>query len=297
MTIPEILRQFQRPVQPFPLAEMRAAAKQREEITPELLRILEDAIDRAEELAEDESYMPHLYALYLLAQFRETRAYPLVIRLASLPSETLDLLVGESFVTESLGRILVSVSGGDIAPIQHLIEDEQAGDYVRMAAIGSLTILVGTGDKSREEIVAYFAELFRGKLERRPSDMWCELVACTADLYPDELFDDVKKAYDDDLIDPNFVGLDEVERDRAAGWEAMRRRLEQKPLRRPILSAIREMQGWPCFQEPRNKQPSSLADLHHMPAIRPVSSAERKIGRNEPCPCGSGKKYKKCCGG
>ena len=23
--------------------------------------------------------------------------------------------------------------------------------------------------------------------------------------------------------------------------------------------------------------------------------AERKIGRNEPCPCGSGKKYKKCC--
>lgn len=24
--------------------------------------------------------------------------------------------------------------------------------------------------------------------------------------------------------------------------------------------------------------------------------AHRKIGRNEPCPCGSGKKYKKCCG-
>jgi len=23
---------------------------------------------------------------------------------------------------------------------------------------------------------------------------------------------------------------------------------------------------------------------------------EKKVGRNEPCPCGSGKKYKKCCG-
>ena len=23
---------------------------------------------------------------------------------------------------------------------------------------------------------------------------------------------------------------------------------------------------------------------------------EKKIGRNEPCPCGSGKKYKHCCG-
>ena len=27
----------------------------------------------------------------------------------------------------------------------------------------------------------------------------------------------------------------------------------------------------------------------------PVKREEPKIGRNEPCPCGSGKKYKKCC--
>ncbi|MBT8419408.1 MAG: SEC-C domain-containing protein, partial [Gammaproteobacteria bacterium] len=26
-----------------------------------------------------------------------------------------------------------------------------------------------------------------------------------------------------------------------------------------------------------------------------TSSSRNKIGRNEPCPCGSGKKYKKCC--
>jgi len=28
----------------------------------------------------------------------------------------------------------------------------------------------------------------------------------------------------------------------------------------------------------------------------PVKSAGPKVGRNDPCPCGSGKKYKKCCG-
>jgi uncharacterized protein len=27
-----------------------------------------------------------------------------------------------------------------------------------------------------------------------------------------------------------------------------------------------------------------------------TSSAPKKVGRNDPCPCGSGKKYKKCCG-
>jgi hypothetical protein len=34
---------------------------------------------------------------------------------------------------------------------------------------------------------------------------------------------------------------------------------------------------------------------HHHPAIAPYVRAARKVGRNDPCPCGSGKKYKKCC--
>jgi len=31
-------------------------------------------------------------------------------------------------------------------------------------------------------------------------------------------------------------------------------------------------------------------------AASPPSAARGKVGRNEPCPCGSGKKYKRCCG-
>ena len=33
-----------------------------------------------------------------------------------------------------------------------------------------------------------------------------------------------------------------------------------------------------------------------MVAQKPFVRTEPKIGRNDPCPCGSGKKYKKCCG-
>jgi preprotein translocase subunit SecA len=32
------------------------------------------------------------------------------------------------------------------------------------------------------------------------------------------------------------------------------------------------------------------------PKRQPVRKAKKKIGRNAPCPCGSGKKYKQCCG-
>jgi len=32
-------------------------------------------------------------------------------------------------------------------------------------------------------------------------------------------------------------------------------------------------------------------------SIQPIRTRDKKVGRNEPCPCGSGKKYKRCCGG
>ena len=41
----------------------------------------------------------------------------------------------------------------------------------------------------------------------------------------------------------------------------------------------------PVFSEEDEEEPESR---------RPVIPA--KVGRNDPCPCGSGKKYKKCCG-
>lgn len=33
-----------------------------------------------------------------------------------------------------------------------------------------------------------------------------------------------------------------------------------------------------------------------VPIPAPIRRSEAKVGRNDPCPCGSGKKYKKCCG-
>lgn len=32
------------------------------------------------------------------------------------------------------------------------------------------------------------------------------------------------------------------------------------------------------------------------PPAAPITRAEPKVGRNDPCPCGNGRKFKKCCG-
>ncbi|MBR3904971.1 MAG: SEC-C domain-containing protein, partial [Clostridia bacterium] len=59
------------------------------------------------------------------------------------------------------------------------------------------------------------------------------------------------------------------------------------------------------FQEPQQKRPAiRITSLSHGSSAprankeaphNPVK-ADKKPGRNEPCPCGSGKKFKNCCG-
>ena len=34
---------------------------------------------------------------------------------------------------------------------------------------------------------------------------------------------------------------------------------------------------------------------HHHRSVAPYVRTSPKVGRNDPCPCGSGKKHKKCC--
>ena len=49
-------------------------------------------------------------------------------------------------------------------------------------------------------------------------------------------------------------------------------------------------------REPETKLSYSAAtDLENLPP-EPARADPRRVGRNDPCPCGSGKKYKKCCG-
>ncbi len=46
----------------------------------------------------------------------------------------------------------------------------------------------------------------------------------------------------------------------------------------------------------KQKQDYILSRGEDIPATQTVKREGQKIGRNDPCPCGSGKKYKKCCG-
>ena len=62
------------------------------------------------------------------------------------------------------------------------------------------------------------------------------------------------------------------------------------------VTAIFEKNGWEYKIELEPDKPEDVTDLEILLNPPKPIIAEKKVGRNEPCPCGSGKKYKKCCG-
>jgi hypothetical protein len=299
MEVDEIIGEFEWFDGKFKREAVEAAVARRDEITPELLLVLEEIADPelAAGLDDDGEYMAHLYAMFLLAQFRETRAYPLVVKIALLPSDLLESLFGDC-ITESFGAVLASVCGGDLEGIQSIIENPDADEWVRGAALGGLVTLVAVGVKSREEILSYFATLFHGKLTDRNEIVWSDLVLYSTDLYAPELLGEIEQAYEQGLIDTMMITLNDVRDDLAQGEEWALARLATNPHRRLIDDIVKAMGWWASFNEDKTRRPQPLEAMN--PWQDDIQTgykrAASKIGRNDPCPCASGKKFKKCCG-
>ena len=192
MDVPEILSQLERNEGHFPRLALQEAVARREEMIPPLLGVLEEVARDAEPFAADGSRWIHIYAMHRLAQFRESRAYPLLVEMVAAPGEVPFELVGD-VVTEDRSRIGASVSEGEVGGLTSLVENEQANEYVRCAAMDGWWTLVACGRRSRDEVMAYCSRLFR-RLERTPSVVWDGLASACADLCPEEVQEDLRQA-------------------------------------------------------------------------------------------------------
>jgi preprotein translocase subunit SecA len=72
-------------------------------------------------------------------------------------------------------------------------------------------------------------------------------------------------------------------------------RVKEDTLQKLCMVQIRREEEVEEMRE-RQRQDYIMSRGEDTPASRTVRREEKKIGRNDPCPCGSGKKYKRCCG-
>ena len=167
-------------------------------------------------------------------------------------------------LTEELDSILASIFNGDLKSLYNLIENTNKDEYLRSAALGAFAILYNQKVIKKENFLNYLEKLLP-KIENEHNLVVDEFVVLVCDLKLYELVPSVERLFKEKKVDKTFINL-----------EDFKEFLDEPALEKYeyINDVIESMSWWACFND----------------------SPETKIGRNEPCPCGSGKKYKKCCG-
>jgi hypothetical protein len=288
-------------VRKLPVQAIREAREHRDLMVARLIKVLRDATSaaRADNTPKGNA---HFFAIFLLTEFQAQEAFPVILEAFSLPDE-LPFELFSGAVTSTLSRILALFAGERPEVMDALIGDRTLNIYVRWEAAQSYVHLVRDGRLERDEAIERLQQHLRTAIDREDEEIGSSLVSVLVSFAPEEALEDITEAYDRGLIDTDIVAIEDVERSIAEGEPRIRKELEWCA-ETGIEDTIEELQRWAAFQEkPAKRRTSPPFAPHFAASEEPVESQTtavlshgRRTGRNDPCPCGSGKKYKKCCG-
>jgi hypothetical protein len=275
----------------MPVEAIRAARADRVTLAPVFLRAIEDFLSPSGTPVAPNALF---FIFHLLGEWREKSAYRPLAAFLRLPRQALDPILGDS-ITVTAHRVMAAVFDGDPDPLYEIIRDQDADEFVRSGMCHTLATLARSGDLPRTAVMEFLRDCFSKLQPRDYCYVWHGWLDAIAWLGLAELKSLVEQAYEFGYADPSVVRLREFEQDLQHAVEN-----PDAALRFPggdltlFGDTIEEMSDWDGFKpkgpgeaKPGWNQSSSLR--------MPLGEPSRKVGRNEPCPCGSGKKYKKCC--
>lgn len=298
MTPDRILRDLATAHEP-PRAAMLAARERRDEMVPVFLDLLDRLRAATPETVEEADLDAVLPVVFLLGEWRDARACRPLTRLLRRDIAYLDLVLGD-VLTEDAARIVAGVCDGDIAPIVEVIEDAEADDFARGAMIDALVLLARENPAARPGVEAYLAR-FPDRPAEGSSVVWSSWAMAVAELGLVDLAPRVRHVIEErGLVSPREMDvalfqrrLDETVGDGTASGS---REAGDPGL---VTDAIEEVTFW--YRSEWRPGADSLFPPGS-PGLYPGSVGvdtfvrdEPKVGRNDPCPCGSGRKFKKCC--
>jgi hypothetical protein len=283
---------------------IRACLNRPEALTPALLELL--AADYEDSwLDDDPRWYRDVHAGLLLAAFREPAALPIFKEIFSdEEKENLHEWFDFAFPYYYGPRA--------IPVLADLLEVEGEYEYPGIAACDMLTYIVLHHPKERDRVLALLRSHLpsldeEGRLQiteeerQNPPEIWTWIVnafidlryegeravvkaLCDADLIDTMVFGGWKEyqaAFEPDARQPSYVGHEyDIMEDYKSLYQQEQAQMERRA--QEAEAALRNLTNQ------RSKQKTAPDDTF----VRQTP----KVGRNDPCPCGSGRKYKYCCG-
>jgi hypothetical protein len=233
------------------------------EHVPELIRMATD-----EELyyseSEDPEVWAHIHAWRALGQLRAAAAAEPLFELFDLIDDEDD-----DWVADEVPTILAMLGPVSLPLLTRVLVGDSHGLWARIAAARGLVQLAGLHPDARPACVAALTEQLARHEENEP-ELNASLISDLADLKAVETLPAIREAYQSGGVDFTVMGdFEDVE----------------------IAMGVRETRSHPPRYPGIREQM-----LYGVPtSVREGAVNWSKAGRNDPCPCGSGLKFKKCC--
>jgi hypothetical protein len=276
----------------LPRKALAAATAGRETLAPLFIAEIEKYIAHPDQRTEPDAIF---FMVHLLAEWRETAAYPALARFMRMGGDELDRVLDDA-ITQTSHRVMISVFDGDPQAIYDIILDPEANQFIRARMCEALAILVGRGQLERAEVATFLRDGFETIQPRATCNVWDGWQMAIGMLGLDELSPIVEEAFKREYIDPRIQDFDWFRRDLAQAADKPYSWLEDED-NLPFGDTAAEFADWCGFTEAyrkeRDRARQSLLEWSSVHA--PAHNPNRAVGRNDPCPCGSGSKYKKCC--
>jgi Protein of unknown function (DUF1186)/SEC-C motif len=279
----------------LPREALKAASAQRVEMLP--LFLDEIATYLALEPAARAKPTPLFFIFHLLGEWREKAAYRPFARLLRLPGHEIDAIFGDG-ITSTSHRVMAALFDGDPQPLYDIILDPKAEEFIRAGMCEALAIVTIRGELDRAEAGRFLRDAF---IEMRPQAecyVWVGWQSAIAMLGMSDLKLLVMKAFERGFIDGHVLGFDHFEEDLRRGIEHPGEpRLPDDRDSTLFGDTVEELSGWYCFTEQYSEDQKRWRQEAETNLIlsQPYENPFKGVGRNDPCPCGSGKKFKKCC--
>lgn len=252
----------------IPTKAYEVIADHQEEAIPLLIQTLKDAICKCDHTGD--YYVAHIHAILLLSQFREKKAYPVIIDLLNLPIDSIDKLIGD-MLTETISKAILSTYDGNPEPLFALLANRDADRFVRYEVARCFSGLLYRKMIDQETVILRIQEIVASGKMNDDQSFYTALESLTLEGKLEPLYDIIRAAFKAGMIYDDHTDLNEFERELLLPIE----KLTEIEKLNPLANAANELAKW---------------DNYNSDIPRTV-----KIERNTPCPCGSGSKFKKCC--
>jgi hypothetical protein len=286
-----------------PVAALRAAQRRRTEIIPHLIELIRRETRLVRSGAEPTPSSGIFAALLLLTEFKAREALPVIVESLSLPGERAFDLYGD-FVTEVFSGVFAELAADAPDVVDRLIADRSLNECVRWEAAQTYLHYIRDGRMTRDAAVERLRRHLARALADADDEIVYGLVCELATLVPHEAMTEIRAAFETGLVDDFGVSLAGIEESVADPDAELRQSLECcDPT--GVADAVAELQSWfqvfgsgSVQEEDGSDSADEEYDGYAAPPEPPITihRTEARVGRNDPCPCGSGKKHKKCCG-